>query len=131
MRTALAAAVAVAVVVVVEVGSGCPRGVGPGGDLDPVCGDAKKNGDEECDAADFGGATCASLGLDKGTITCRRLCTIDTSACVPIECGNDVLEEGESCDDGNLVDGDGCDSNCLATSCGNGVLTDGEDCDDG
>src|SRR5262249_19222854 len=35
------------------------------------------------------------------------------------------------CDDGNLVSGDGCDSNCTLTSCGNGVVTVGELCDDG
>jgi cysteine-rich repeat protein len=35
------------------------------------------------------------------------------------------------CDDGNLVDGDGCDNNCTVTRCGNGVLTAGEQCDDG
>ena len=27
-------------------------------------------------------------------------------------CGNGLMEEGETCDDGNTVDGDGCDSNC-------------------
>ena len=27
-------------------------------------------------------------------------------------CGNNILESGEACDDGNLVNGDGCDSNC-------------------
>ena len=27
------------------------------------------------------------------------------------------------CDDGGLVDGDGCDSNCTPTACGNGVIT--------
>jgi cysteine-rich repeat protein len=29
-------------------------------------------------------------------------------------CGNDVRERGEACDDGNLVDGDGCSSTCGA-----------------
>ncbi len=38
---------------------------------------------------------------------------------------------GEECDDGNLVDGDGCDSNCTLTRCGNGIITAGEECDDG
>jgi cysteine-rich repeat protein len=38
---------------------------------------------------------------------------------------------GEQCDDGNLIDGDGCDSNCTLTGCGNGVVTAGEQCDDG
>ena len=47
-----------------------------------------------------------------------------------VACGDGLLR-GESCDDGNLIDGDGCDSNCTATDCGNGVQTAGEDCDDG
>jgi cysteine-rich repeat protein len=46
-------------------------------------------------------------------------------------CGNNVLEPPELCDDGNVVDGDGCDSNCTPTGCGNGVVTAGEQCDDG
>jgi cysteine-rich repeat protein len=46
-------------------------------------------------------------------------------------CGNAVTEPPELCDDGNLVDGDGCDSNCTPTGCGNGVVTAGEQCDDG
>jgi cysteine-rich repeat protein len=46
-------------------------------------------------------------------------------------CGNHVLEPPELCDDGNLVDGDGCDSNCTPTGCGNGIVTAGEQCDDG
>jgi cysteine-rich repeat protein len=46
-------------------------------------------------------------------------------------CGNMVLEPPELCDDGNLVDGDGCDANCTSTACGNGIVTAGEACDDG
>ncbi|MCK6550973.1 hypothetical protein L6R52_34365, partial [Myxococcota bacterium] len=49
----------------------------------------------------------------------------------PVDCGNGVLEAGEVCDDANLTDGDGCDSNCTITSCGNHVVTAGEVCDDG
>ncbi|MCA9677821.1 MAG: DUF4215 domain-containing protein [Myxococcales bacterium] len=37
----------------------------------------------------------------------------------------------EACDDGNTVDGDGCDGNCTPTGCGNGVVTGEEACDDG
>ncbi len=48
-----------------------------------------------------------------------------------VECGNDVVEASEECDDGNLDDGDGCDSNCRVTVCGNGIPTAGEECDDG
>ena len=42
---------------------------------------------------------------------------------------------GETCDDGNTVDGDGCSSTCQIENntpvCGNGQLEDGEGCDDG
>ena len=27
-------------------------------------------------------------------------------------CGNGVIDEGEECDDGNTIDGDGCSSSC-------------------
>jgi len=38
----------------------------------------------------------------------------------------------EMCDDGNLIDGDGCSSTCQSEpKCGDGVLDPGEACDDG
>ncbi len=46
-------------------------------------------------------------------------------------CGNGVLDPGEACDDGNEVNGDGCDANCTLTGCGNDILTAGEQCEDG
>jgi cysteine-rich repeat protein len=46
-------------------------------------------------------------------------------------CGDGSLDAGETCDDANVVDGDGCDSNCTPTACGNGVVSPGESCDDG
>ena len=48
-----------------------------------------------------------------------------------IACGNGAVEAGEVCDDGNTVNGDGCDNNCTVTACGNAVVTAGEVCDDG
>jgi len=47
-----------------------------------------------------------------------------------VTCGDGMLR-GEACDDGNRLDGDGCDANCTPTACGNGIRTAGEDCDDG
>ena len=38
-------------------------------------------------------------------------------------CGNDVLEAGEACDDGNTVTGDGCSATCFVDN-----LPDGSDC---
>jgi uncharacterized delta-60 repeat protein len=59
-------------------------------------------------------------------------------------CGNSVTDPGESCDDGNTVDGDGCSATCttepgwtcagqpsVCTTCGNGIVDPGEQCDDG
>lgn len=46
-------------------------------------------------------------------------------------CGNGVLADSEECDDNNVTDGDGCDSDCTVTGCGNGIVTTGEACDDG
>jgi len=52
--------------------------------------------------------------------------------CSSAVCGDGSLDLGcEQCDDGNLVDGDGCDGNCTFTGCGNAVVTAGEICDDG
>jgi cysteine-rich repeat protein len=46
-------------------------------------------------------------------------------------CGDGVIGVGEGCDDGNLTDNDGCDSNCKFPFCGNGILAFDEACDDG
>ena len=45
-------------------------------------------------------------------------------------CGNGILESIEQCDDGNLINGDGCDSLCRLeqTQCGDGIIDIGEQC---
>jgi len=58
-------------------------------------------------------------------------------SCAPTSvCGNELLEPGEECDDGNNTDGDGCSSTCTleeppVSVCGNEVVEAGEECDDG
>jgi cysteine-rich repeat protein len=47
-------------------------------------------------------------------------------------CGDGMLDEGETCDDGNNAVGDGCRPDCTAEVCGDGIVdTPGEACDDG
>ena len=46
-------------------------------------------------------------------------------------CGDGVLDDAESCDDGNREDNDRCSNRCEKRDCGNGELDEGEECDDG
>lgn len=65
--------------------------------------------------------------IDVVTLVCQPAPEDDLCA----RCGDGDLGPGETCDDGNGFDGDGCDRNCTPTGCGNGVRTMGEGCDDG
>ena len=47
----------------------------------PGCGDSVIGVGEQCDGANLGGATCASLGYASGVLTCTSVCTQNTSAC--------------------------------------------------
>src|ERR1041385_8802971 len=56
--------------------------------------------------------------------------------CYPLGCGNGFVtpdEAGEQCDDGNTIDGDGCQHNCDPGRCGDGIVDPvlGEECDAG
>lgn len=45
-------------------------------------------------------------------------------------CGNNFLEPGEQCDDGNIANGDGCSRECrFESTCGDGVRAAPEECD--
>lgn len=74
---------------------------------------------EVCDPAAADGANCRADCLG-------NLCDNINIPC----CGNGFADEGEACDDGNTVSGDGCAFNCLSTeACGNGVVEPDEICD--
>ena len=108
--------------------------------------------DELCD----NGRVCSH----DSSLSCRsdadcdgNVCTYHTAknnlcsaACIFAICGNGIVEKGETCDDSNQRDGDGCSSSCQreggftarapelhssAPQCGNGVIEDQEECDDG
>jgi hypothetical protein len=46
-----------------------------------VCGNNIKEGVEQCDGSDLGGATCQSLGYSGGTLSCGTSCNFNTSGC--------------------------------------------------
>ncbi|HET9932084.1 MAG TPA: DUF4215 domain-containing protein, partial [Polyangiaceae bacterium] len=46
-------------------------------------------------------------------------------------CGDGILSAGETCEDGNRKDGDGCSSACQTEVCGDNKKTGIEECDDG
>jgi cysteine-rich repeat protein len=57
-------------------------------------------------------------------------CSDDGDADPFAECGNGILDGGEQCDDGNLIDTDDCLSTCVIAICGDGFLNlRDEDCD--
>src|SRR5215470_12761406 len=73
---------------------------------DPYCGDGIIGGGEDCDGANLGGATCASLGYSGGgSLACTPGCAFDTTACgcaLVSSCGNGVKDGNEQCDGSDL-----------------------------
>lgn len=111
-----------------------------------ICGDyAIYRGVEECDGTNLDGLSCASFDRAEGQLQCDPQCRFDLSQCGPqftpaatatttatptvaaptptatatpdLACGNGTIDEGETCDDGNRVDGDSCPSDCRIESC--------------
>jgi len=61
-------------------------------------------------------------------------CAAAQAVCISNSCGNAIIDPGETCDDGNIINGDGCSADCKsAEACGDGVMNAdaGEVCDDG
>lgn len=105
---------------VLETGEGCDDGNTEDGDgcsaaclleLGEPC---THPGDCESGLCDPANSTCACD--DASDCAGGQICDLGTApnSCVEPGCGNGVLEQGsEGCDDGNLVDGDGCNAECL------------------
>ena len=84
--------------------------------IDP-CGNGTLDPGEFCDpAAPDAIRPCSSVHLkfESGTAACEQDCSLNVSGCVTSSlCGNQTVEKGESCDDGNTVNGDGCSATCI------------------
>jgi cysteine-rich repeat protein len=88
----------------------------------PTCGDEAIEGLEACDDGNAETEACA-YG--------QQACTVCSAACELVDgdvtgyCGDGVIDaaHGESCDDENEVDGDGCSSACVPDLCQPGWST--------
>jgi cysteine-rich repeat protein len=80
-----------------------------------------------------GCANQPSAKLCQNGIVCPdgTTCAAAQAVCILGTCGNGIVDPGETCDDGNINDGDGCSHNCKSEMCGNGDMDPGEKCDDG
>ena len=84
----------------------------------PICGDGKCVGDppsvpmETCDDEGDGICNANCIGSIAGWYCTGCSLTYDTTVCTT-KCGDGItISPEEQCDDGNNIDGDGCDSNC-------------------
>jgi cysteine-rich repeat protein len=142
-----------------EFGEQCDDGNSTSGDgceanctATPVatCGNGVTDSGEQCDDGNFTNgdgceanctttpsAVCGNgvreLGEQCDTGTQSALCDSD---CTAVSCGDSHLnpQASEQCDDGNAINGDGCETTCVTSPagvCGNGTTEWNEQCDDG
>ena len=110
-----------------------------------LCGNGALDAGEECDGLQLDGKSCTTLPGEYtgGVLSCSAGCVFDIGGCISAGCGNQIIDPGETCDDGNTTPGDGCTANCQVQTgwacsglpsecvllCDNGTLDLGEDCD--
>ena len=90
------------------------------------CGDGTVDGgQEDCDGASFGGATCESMGYYGGTLACTGQCGFDTTDCVTYGyCGDGVVQSSHEVCDGAPPSGETCMDNGFR----GGTISCGSDC---
>ena len=87
-------------------------------------GEPNAGADEDCLRQENGGLWQERKCTDQERFICEG----------PPICGNGATTLPEECDDGNLINGDGCSSTCTLEgppTCGDGLIWLGEECDDG
>ncbi|MBI4437936.1 Ig-like domain-containing protein [Candidatus Uhrbacteria bacterium] len=110
-----------------------------------ICGDGTQGVSEACEIGDTKASPCTDSSGEAGWIS--SACVSDCSdyqtqtqaetagaECVPYECGNGVVDSGETCDDGSLNGTYGyCGDDCTGYDfyCGDGYLAGTEQCDCG
>src|SRR3989338_10118414 len=109
----------------------------PSGSNSPVCGNGIVESSEQCDLGVSNGATssCSVICTIQTTDLCLGVdvddeneCTTDTCSagvvvhtdngfCTESVCGDGIVSGTEACDDGNFVNGDGCNDVCSIEGC--------------
>lgn len=81
------------------------------------------------------GNSALSDGLDNLDMNASESIYLNSVLADSPVCGNNIIESGEQCEDGNTNDDDGCSSSCqieiASPICGNNIVESGEECDDG
>ncbi len=97
--------------------SSSSTGVGGGGG-NPLCGNGVIDPGEQCDSAEFGGKTCASIGLGSGNLVCNPFCGIVASGCVPKEICSDYKDNDQDgltdCSDDTCFQEPSCLDSCFS-----------------
>ena len=108
-------------------------------DVGEVCDDDNRVSDDGCSVDCRSDETCGNgyIDVSRGEVCDAGIANADTpnapcrTNCELPRCGDGITDDGEHCDDGNLIAGDGCAPDCLSDeSCGNGIVDVGEACDD-
>jgi cysteine-rich repeat protein len=108
-----------------------PAGFISAGTSDDAAGTSGSSGD-----GTDGAGSSGSAGSDSSTGTGGSGSGSDASSGSsgapppPAVCGDAVVAGDEACDDGNLLDADGCEADCTLPACGNGIQDPGEHCFD-
>ncbi|MEO7330689.1 MAG: DUF4215 domain-containing protein [Minicystis sp.] len=112
-------------------GGSATGGGGAGGAIPVTCGDGKIDVGEECDDGDKNAnisactlackkALCGDGFVQSGVEECDQgaqnsnagACTL---ACKVAVCGDGLKAPSEGCDDGNMIEADGCNPNCVVS----------------
>ncbi|MEZ4450367.1 MAG: DUF4215 domain-containing protein [Nannocystaceae bacterium] len=88
------------------------------------------SGSGSMSATDGGTASTTTTEGTSASTTGETTTDGGTTGPAPI-CGDQHIDPGEECDDGNAVDDDECTNGCQLPACGDGIVQDGEACDDG
>jgi len=107
-------------------GDGCENSCRFTCTMDTMCADTEPcNGAETCNTMTHvcRAGTMLANGTACGT---GRVCRM--GVCTTANCGNMVVDTGEDCDDGNMVNGDGCETTCRFTCIMNSQCADTNTC---